>query len=188
MKFLETSLEGCRLLHMDRSGDSRGYFARTFCALEFAAAGIQAPLAQSSLSYNQARGTLRGLHFQKHPQMEGKLVRCVRGAVFDVMVDLRFGSPTFGKWYGAELTEDNDLQLYSEPGFAHGFQTLTTDAIVSYHITRFYDGSLSAGVRWDDPNISIDWPLAPTIQSERDLQLPSLTQIQVESLLPYGTT
>jgi len=185
MEIVETDLEGCRLVKMHPIGDERGYFARTFCAREFASHGLNPDLAQASISYNRDKGTLRGLHFQKHPAMEDKLVRCVRGAIFDVMVDIRPGSPTYGQWYGTELSESNNLQLYGAAGFAHGFQTLSKDTIVAYHIAQFYEADKTAGVRWNDPQIAIKWPLAPVNQSPRDLALPLLEEIAPAALLAF---
>lgn len=183
----DTPLEGCKLVLPQRLGDARGYFARTFCAREFAEAGLAAPLAQASVSFNAERGTLRGLHYQRHPRMEGKLVRCHQGAIFDVMVDLRIGSPTFGRWYGAELSAENGHQLFSEPGFAHGFQALSDNVIVGYHITEFYEAGAAAGVRSNDPDIGVAWPLEPTNQSGRDLELPLLSELEVSGLMSLGS-
>ena len=177
MDFVETPLAGCYLVQTSPVRDDRGWFARTFCARSFAERGLNAALAQSSLSFNRLRGTLRGLHFQAAPAMEDKLVRCDAGAVFDVAVDLRPGSPTFGRWHGVELTPDNARQLYIPRGFAHGFQTLTDDALVAYHIAEFYRPELTAGVAWDDPEIAVSWPLPPVGQSPRDLALPKLGEL-----------
>ncbi len=185
MKFKNTPLAGCRLIEMQRIGDQRGYFARTFCAREFAENGLNPELAQASISFNRDKGTLRGLHFQQMPSMEDKLVRCLQGAIFDVMVDIRPGSPTYGQWYGVELTQSNNLQLYSVAGFAHGFQTLTEDTLVAYHIAQFYEPDLTAGIRWNDPELAIDWPLPVKNQSRRDMDLPLLKDISPATLLCY---
>jgi dTDP-4-dehydrorhamnose 3,5-epimerase len=184
MEFIETALSGCHLIRMTPAGDERGYFVRTFCAREFAQYGLNPNIAQASYSYNKKRGTLRGLHFQSAPQMEDKLVRCVRGAIFDVMVDIRPGSPTFGKWVGYELTESNGLQIHSIRGFAHGFQTLTDDCVVAYNISEFYDADTATGIRWNDPDIRVAWPLSPSDQSLRDLTLPNLIDISKDNLMP----
>lgn len=186
MEFLPTGLDGCSLIRMKPIGDQRGFFVRTFCAREFEEAGLNPYLAQASYSYNARKGTLRGLHFQAHPAMEDKLVRCVRGAIFDVMVDIRPGSPTFGKHFACELSDTNHLQLYSARGFAHGFQALTDDCMVAYQIAQFYEGDKSAGVRWNDPQIGIEWPLEPTDQSPRDLQLPLLKDVDRATLQDFG--
>jgi dTDP-4-dehydrorhamnose 3,5-epimerase len=188
MKFHATDLPGVTLIETEPVGDERGHFVRVFCARELAANGIEPALAQASQSFNAEKGTLRGLHFQAHPAMEDKLVRCLRGAIFDVMVDLRPGSPTFGRWIGFELTEANNLQLHAPKGFAHGFQTLAPDTIVSYHISAFYEPGRSAGVRFDDPQIGVRWPLPPVGLSARDLALPLLADIDASLLLPYGQT
>jgi dTDP-4-dehydrorhamnose 3,5-epimerase len=185
MEFLETKLAGCSLIRTKPMGDSRGYFVRTFCAREFAQYGIQPYLAQASCSFSAVRGTLRGLHFQKAPAMEDKLVRCIKGAIFDVMVDIRPGSPTFGNWVGYELTDSNHQQLHSVRGFAHGFQTLTDECLVAYHIAQFYDPERASGIRWNDPDIGVVWPLSPTEQSRRDLQLPALRELDLDLLTPY---
>lgn len=186
MQIKTTSLADCYLIEMQTIGDERGYFARTFCAREFRDHGLNPELAQASISFNRDKGTLRGLHYQKHPVMEDKLVRCLKGAIFDVMVDIRPGSPTYGQWYGAELTESNGLQLYSAAGFAHGFQTLTQDTVVAYHIAQFYEPELTAGVRWSDPDIGVNWPLPAQNQSPRDLDLPLLNELDPSGLLSFG--
>jgi dTDP-4-dehydrorhamnose 3,5-epimerase len=187
MEFIKTKLEGCFLIRTKPQGDQRGYFVRTFCAREFVEHGLNPELAQSSYSFNRQAGTLRGLHFQASPKMEDKLVRCMRGSIFDVMVDIRPYSATFGQWVGYELSDSNHLQLHSVQGFAHGFQTLTDDCIVAYHIGEFYDADKTAGIRWDDPEIAINWPISPTDQSPRDLSLPFLSQINPAFLMPCGT-
>lgn len=188
MLFHETPLPGCVLVEQTPRGDNRGYFVRTYCAREFAEHGLAMTIAQTSSSFNAEKGTLRGLHFQAHPSMEDKLVSCLKGAIFDVMVDLRPGSPTFGRWYGAELSATNNRLLWSAKGFAHGFQTLTSDCLVAYCIGEFYDQDKSSGVRWDDPDIGIEWPLAPANQSPRDLTLPRLKELDVGLLMPLETT
>lgn len=185
MKFHRTAIPDVILIETEPVGDARGHFVRTFCAREMEAHGINPILAQASQSFNAEKGTLRGLHFQSHPFMEDKLVRCVQGSIFDVMVDLRPGSPTFGKWVGYELSPTNNLQLFSPRGFAHGFQALTENVTVSYHIGQFYEPGQAAGVRFDDPQIGISWPLAPTALSPRDLALPSLADLDTALLLHY---
>lgn len=188
MKFKSTGIAGCFLIEMDIFGDDRGYFARTFCAREFAEHGLNPELAQASISFNRERGTLRGLHFQEHPAMEDKLVRCLSGAIFDVMVDIRPYSQTYGRWFAAELSESNHLQLFGASGLAHGFQTLTDDAVISYHIAQFYEPSKAAGIRWNDSEIGVEWPLPPVNQSPRDLTLPTLAEIDRRILLPLPVT
>ena len=186
MKFFETTLSDCYEIEMLPLGDERGYFMRTFCTREFIEAGLNPELAQASVSFNRDKGTLRALHFQAHPSMEDKLVRCLAGAIFDVAVDLRPGSPTFGRWHGVELTADNNLQLYIPKGFAHGFQTIAPDSVVAYHIAQHYEPALTAGVRWDDPEIGISWPLPPVNQSPRDLGLPVLADLDSALLVPFA--
>jgi dTDP-4-dehydrorhamnose 3,5-epimerase len=184
LKILPTSLQEVKILSAPAFGDNRGYFQRTFCAREMEDAGLNPIVAQSSISFNAVRGTLRGLHFQCSPGLEDKRVQCLRGAIFDVMVDVRPSSPTFGSWVGQELSEENKLCLYAPQGFAHGFQALTDNVLVAYHIGQFYDGSLSGGVRFDDPTIGIDWPLAPVELSARDLQLPLLKDLDLGLIEP----
>jgi dTDP-4-dehydrorhamnose 3,5-epimerase len=185
MKFNSTPLSGCYEIEMTPIGDDRGYFMRTFCANEFRDAGLPAHFVQSSISYNQERGTTRALHFQAHPSMEDRLVRCLAGSIFDVAVDMRVGSPTFGQWHGATLTAENNLQLFIPKGFAHGFQTLTDNSVVSYQMAQFFDPALVQGVLWNDPQIGIEWPLDPINQSPRDLTLPLLCDVDHALLLPF---
>lgn len=182
MEFVETNLPGCHLIRTKPVGDERGFFVRTYCAREFSDNGVDPSIAQASYSYNRQRGTLRGFHFQALPALEDKLVRCVQGAIFDVMVDLRLGSPTFGRWFGCELSGSNQLQLYSVRGFAHGFLTLTEDCIVSYQISQFYQSEKSIGIRWDDPQIGVAWPAAPIELSNRDRALPFLSELDTSLL------
>lgn len=183
MRFLETPLPGCFVIETTPHCDERGAFARTFCVTEFAAHGLHPAFVQTSASFSRGRGTLRGLHFQAAPAMEEKLVRCHQGAIFDVAVDLRRDSPTFGRWHGVELSDANDRQLYIPKGFAHGFQTLTDIVHMTYQIGPAFQRELSAGVRWDDPDIGVAWPLSPGHQSERDLQLPTLAELDPAATL-----
>jgi len=186
VNFQETRLSGCFVIEMVPNGDERGFFMRTFCAEEFSAAGLNASLAQASVSFNKEMATLRGLHFQTHPNMEDKLVRCIQGAIFDVMVDVRPQSPTFGQWVGVELSATNNLQLFAPKGFAHGFQTLTNDCLVGYHIAQPYTVESASGVRWDDPDIGIDWPLAATNLSSADLRHGLLRDFETSHLMSFG--
>jgi len=172
MIFTKTRLPGLVLVELEPSRDARGSFARIWCRREFAAAGLDVEIAQSSLSSNAARGTLRGLHFQRPPHEEVKLVRCVRGAIFDVAVDLRPNSATYCRWQGFELAAETGAALYIPRGFAHGFETLTDDSEVLYQISAFYAPEASAGVRWDDPAFAIDWPLPVAAISEKDRSWP----------------
>jgi dTDP-4-dehydrorhamnose 3,5-epimerase len=148
--------------------DERGAFARRFCADEFRALGLETDLVQRSISFNAYAGTLRGMHFQVPPHLEAKIVRCTRGAMFDVMVDLRAGSPTYGQWHAEELSADNRLMLYIPKGFAHGFQTLVDNTEVDYEITPAYVPECGRGFRFDDPLLNIAWPLGKIVISERD--------------------
>jgi len=152
--------------------DERGSFARRFCTDEFRAHGLESELVQRSVSINARAGTVRGMHFQAPPHLEAKIVRCTRGAIFDVLVDLRRGSPTYGQWHGEELTADNRLMLYIPKGFAHGFQSLVDDTEVDYEITPAFVPGAAAGFRFDDPALAINWPVADMIISERDKTLP----------------
>ncbi len=174
MRFVETAIAGVVVVELEEHEDERGSFARTWCRDEMAAAGLASELAQCSLSRNHRAGTLRGLHFQRAPHEEAKLVRCTRGAMFDVAVDLRPGSPTRGEWFGVRLDPESGRALSVPDGCAHGFQTLVDETDVAYMISTRYAPDSSAGVRWDDPVLAIDWPDVDgerTI-SERDLALP----------------
>lgn len=175
MKFTPTKLAGVWLVDLERREDERGWFARTWCAEEFAARGLPTAFSQCSASFNQRRGTLRGMHYQIAPHEEAKLVRCVRGALFDVALDLRPASATFKQWVGAELTAENGRALFIPEGCAHGFQTLVDDTEVFYQIAGAYHPASGRGVRWDDPAFGIEWPCeAELICSERDASYPYL--------------
>jgi dTDP-4-dehydrorhamnose 3,5-epimerase len=152
--------------------DERGVFARRFCADEFRAHGLETDLRQRSISFNALAGTLRGMHFQAAPHLETKLVRCTRGAIFDVVVDLRGGSATYGQWYGDELTAENRVMLYIPKGFAHGFQSLLDNTEVDYEIAPAFVPGAAAGFRFDDPALAIPWPVADMTISDRDKTLP----------------
>lgn len=171
-----TQISDVFLIESDRHVDKRGWFARTFCAEEFADLNLTETFSQCGASYNAKRGTLRGLHYQADPYPEAKLVRCVRGALFDVAVDIRPDSPTFGRWTAAELTSDNGRMLYIPEGCAHGFQTLAGETEIVYQISVSYRPELSRGIRWDDADIGIDWPVTDAILSDRDRDLPTLTE------------
>jgi dTDP-4-dehydrorhamnose 3,5-epimerase len=173
MRFRETTLPGLWLIEPEPVADERGHFARAWCARDLAAQGLESAFVQSSVSYNRRRGTLRGLHYQAPPHGEAKLVRCIQGAIFDVAADLRPGSPTEGRWYGVELSAANGRTLYVPAGCAHGFQSLTDDAEVLYHMTVEYRAEGAGGVRWDDPTLGISWPIADPILSARDRALPA---------------
>ena len=170
MIFAATQLDDAWLIEVEPREDQRGFFARTWCRQELAAQGLDTEIAQESLSYNRHRGTLRGLHFQRSPHEETKIVRCTRGGIFDVIVDLRPRSPTYLQWQGFELTAENRKALYVPKGFAHGFQTLTDEAEIAYQISAFYAPDSAGGYRYDDPEFGIAWPLPVTAISERDLE------------------
>lgn len=177
MKFQETGLEGLILIEPVASADARGYFLRTYCEDSFAARSLNTVWPQTNLSYTARRGTLRGLHFQKDPAPEIKLVQCMTGRILDVIVDLRKGSATYGQWVSFELSEDNHRMLYVPGGFAHGFQCLEDDCRVAYMMSEPYVAGLAAGVRWNDPDLGIPWPLADPFVSERDAELPLLADL-----------
>ena len=172
MKFIETPLRGAYVIEMEPHRDERGYFARTFCRQEFEARGLNPHLEQCSTSFNVSRGTLRGLHYQAEPYEEAKLVRCARGALYDLIVDLRPGSVSFRKWFAVELTASNLLMLYVPEGFAHGFQTLEDETEVLYQISDSYRPEYARGVRWNDPAFDFRWPMDERVMSERDLSFP----------------
>jgi dTDP-4-dehydrorhamnose 3,5-epimerase len=173
VRFTPLELKGAYLIEPERIEDERGSFARTWCSREFAAAGLPAGLEQCSLSANKRRGTLRGLHLQADPHGEHKLVRCSRGAIFDVIVDLRIGSPTFRRWVAFELTADNAKALLIPPGMAHGFQTLADETDVFYQMAESFVPGAARGVRWNDPAFAIAWPAAERrIMSDRDAGYP----------------
>jgi dTDP-4-dehydrorhamnose 3,5-epimerase len=166
--FEPAGLEGAWILQLDRHEDERGFFARVWCAEELQRRGLNADLAQCSLSYNRLAGTLRGMHYQAAPAQEAKIVRCIRGAVHDVLLDLRCASPSYRRWVSRELTADNRESLYVPEGVAHGFMTLCDDVEVLYLISCEYAPDLARGVRWDDPAFAIRWPQTPTVISARD--------------------
>lgn len=174
MKFVPTPLAGAFVVRAERIADERGHFARLYCREEFARQGLDPSLAQCSVSGNRRAGTLRGMHFQDAPHAEAKLVRCTRGALFDVIVDLRPGSATRGRWFGIELAAAGDDMLYVPEGFAHGFLTLADDTEVHYQISVPYHAPAARGFRWDDPEVGIAWPARPEVISPRDRGLPLL--------------
>lgn len=175
MRILDTAIEGAKLVELEPIEDQRGFFARSFCRREFEQHGLDPALVQCNVSFNHRRGTLRGMHFQRAPHAEAKLVRCTRGAIYDVIVDLRPQSPSFMRWIPAELSAENRRALYVPRGVAHGFQTLTDDAEVLYQMSEFYAPEAAAGVRWDDPAFAIRWPIAAPIVSARDRAYPDFS-------------
>lgn len=172
MLFTETKLKGAFLLELEEREDNRGFFARTFCQREFAAHGMNANVVQCNIAYNKKKGTLRGMHFQEAPFQEAKFIRCTKGAIYDVILDLRQGSPTFKQWISAELNEDNHKMLYVPEGFAHGYQTLTEVSEIIYQVSQFYAPQSAAGVRYNDPAFAIKWPLEVAAISDLDKKWP----------------
>jgi dTDP-4-dehydrorhamnose 3,5-epimerase len=175
--FQETPLVGCHLVEPDVSEDDRGFFARIHDADELRRHGLDGCVAQSSISYNRTAATLRGLHYQSDPYAEAKLVRCLRGRVFDVVADIRPTSPTYGEWFSADLSRDNRLAIYIPAGLAHGFLTLTDHAEMLYNISAPYVAEASFGIRWDDPGLQIRWPEPPRCISDHDAGLPFLREV-----------
>lgn len=170
-----TEIGGCFVVEPEFKEDERGFFARMFCAEEFTRRGLNACVAQCSISYNSSHGVLRGLHYQTDPWAEAKLVRCTSGRVFDVAVDLRPGSPTYATWTAVELSATNRLAIYIPEGCAHGFLTLEPSSELAYQISQPYHPEASAGIRWDDPSLAIAWPEVPSLTiSARDRALPLL--------------
>ncbi|WP_416898625.1 MAG: dTDP-4-dehydrorhamnose 3,5-epimerase [Minwuia sp.] len=174
MIFRTTPLDGAYTIELERRQDARGYFARAFCAREFADRGLETEFVQANLSVNAQAGLVRGMHFQAGDDAEVKLVRCVRGAIFDAIVDIRAGSPTHLQWFGAELSEDNGLMMYVPRGFAHGYQSIAEGTMVHYMVSAFYAPDAERGLRHDDPMIGIDWPRPVTDLSEKDRAWPLL--------------
>jgi dTDP-4-dehydrorhamnose 3,5-epimerase len=174
MRIEPTRLDGVFTVEIEPLRDNRGYFARTFCIDEFKAAGLNPAVVQCNVSVNIRRGTVRGMHFQRPPHTEAKLVRCATGALYDVLVDIRPESPTFGQWQGFELSGEGTLSIYVAEGYAHGFQTLADNTQVLYNMSEFYHPESSAGFRWDDPRVGIRWPLPDVVISDKDASLPPL--------------
>lgn len=172
MKFQKTKIKGLYIIEPELKIDERGGFRRIFCQKEFSKIGIEFKIVQVNQSFNQKRGTLRGMHFQKEPKAEDKIVQCLRGAIYDVALDLRRGSPSFGQWIAEELDEKNKKMIYIPKGFAHGFQTLTNNCEILYFMSEFYSPKHSSGVRWNDPFFNIKWPIKPKVISEKDKNWP----------------
>jgi dTDP-4-dehydrorhamnose 3,5-epimerase len=175
MRFLPTELAGAWIIELDPVHDDRGFFARSWCRREFESRGLNPRLAQCNISFNHKRGIIRGMHYQAAPHEEAKLVRCTRGAIYDVVLDLRQNSPTFKRWTAFELHQDNWTMLYVGEGFAHGFQTLQDRTEVFYQMSESFHPELSRGIRWNDPELAIDWPVPNPALSDRDRNLPLLT-------------
>lgn len=174
MIFTETKFKGAYFIDIKRIEDDRGFFGRSYCQNEFKQHGIHTDIVQANSSFNKKKYTLRGLHLQLAPYAEAKLVRCTRGAIFDVMVDLRKDSSTYKQWFGTELTADSYRMLYIPEGFAHGYMTLEDNTDVMYHVSQFYTPQSEFGYRWDDPAFNIQWPAAPEVISPKDQLHPFL--------------
>jgi dTDP-4-dehydrorhamnose 3,5-epimerase len=168
MKFMETPLKGAYVIDIEKNGDNRGFFARVFCQNEFKDNGLSTEFRQVNNSFSALKGTLRGLHYQLMPSAEVKVVRCINGALFDVILDLRPDSPNFGQWFGDILNSENRRMMYVPRGFAHGFITLSNNTEVFYYSSEFYVPKLEKGIRFDDPHFNIEWPIKPTEVSEKD--------------------
>lgn len=168
MLFHQTNLKDARLIELEPRGDERGFFARTMCRVEFERQGLLSDFVQQNTSFSAQRGTLRGLHYQRQPHAEAKLVRCLKGAIVDVIVDIRKDSETYLQHQLFELTDVNRHQLYVPPGFAHSFQTLTDDVEVSYLVSAAYHPEAECGLRYNDERLAIEWPIPPTVVSEKD--------------------
>ena len=177
MVFTETGLSGAVIVDVERHTDERGFFARSWCTREFQERGLSPLVVQCNVSGNAVKGTLRGMHYQVAPHAEVKLVRCTKGAIYDVIIDLRETSPTFLRHVGVELTAENHRALYIPEGFAHGFMTLQDDSEVFYQMSAFYEPSAARGVRWNDPAFAIEWPLPVIVISKRDQELPDFNPV-----------
>jgi dTDP-4-dehydrorhamnose 3,5-epimerase len=168
MIFTETPLAGAFLIDLEKKGDERGFFARAYCENEFGQHALVQHFCQVNNSLSALKGTLRGMHYQLSPKAETKLVRCIRGALYDMILDLREGSPTFGKSFGAELSGANRRMMYVPKGFAHGFLTLTDNTEAFYFVDEFYGPDRERCIRYNDPNFNLEWPNAPTVISDKD--------------------
>lgn len=185
MKFTETPLAGAWIIELEKRGDERGFFARTYCTREFAEHGLTTSFVQVNDSLTADRGTLRGMHYQLPPAAETKIVRCIRGALYDVMLDLREDSPTFGQSFGVELTAENRVMAYVPKGFAHGFITLEDATEAFYLVDEYYAPELERGVRWDDPKFDLKWPIEPVVLSDKDRSHPDFDRAyHLESVAP----
>lgn len=180
MIFTETKLKGAYIIELERREDSRGFFARGFCQNEFRAHGLKPTVAQGNIASNIKAGTLRGMHFQYPPAAESKLVRCTRGAIYDIIVDLRPESPTYLQHIGVELNEDSQRALYVPERFAHGYQTLTDKTDTSYLVGEFYTPEAEGGLLYDDPSLKLDWPLPVSVISDKDQKFPLYREIEGE--------
>lgn len=176
MNFTETPIAGAYIIDVNRIGDERGYFGRLWCEQEYEQMGLVARVCQSNIGFSRQAGTLRGLHYQTAPHQEVKIVRCTRGAMYDVIVDLRPDSPSFKQWFGMELNPQNATMLYVPEGCATGYQTLVDDTEMYYLTSEFYHPESATGVRYDDPAFNIEWPLSVSVISDNDTQWPDFTR------------
>lgn len=172
MQFHKTPLKGSFVIELDKKGDDRGFFARFYCTKEFAKQGLDSNFVQVNNSLSAHKGTLRGIHYQLSPMAESKLVRCIRGALWDVIVDLRKDSETYGKWFAQELSAENRLMMYVPKGFGHAFITLEDNTEALYMVSEFYSPELERGLRWNDPKLGIKWPVEPAVISDKDRMHP----------------
>jgi dTDP-4-dehydrorhamnose 3,5-epimerase len=178
MIFTETTLKGAFIIDIERREDSRGFFARAFCQKEFAAQGLKPIIAQANIGFNAKKGTLRGMHFQYPPAPETKVVRCTRGAVLDIIVDLRPESPTYLKHIEVELSADNHRAIYVPERFGHGYQALEDKTETSYQVGEFYTPGVEGGLRYDDPRLGLKWPLPVSVISEKDMQWKLMSEVE----------
>jgi len=178
MIFNKTSLKDAYVLELEKFEDERGFFARAFCKNEFSDHDIKFPVAQANISFTKQKGTLRGMHYQTSPHEEAKLIRCTKGSIYDVIIDVRNDSPTYKKWFGAVLSDDNYKMMYVPEGFAHGFLTLEDDIEVTYMVSEFYAPGAEKGIRWNDPAFNIDWPTEVKVVSEKDKNWPDFSSKQ----------
>jgi len=179
MIFEETKLKGAYIVEINKLGDERGFFGRSWCAKEFGEQGLNTNVVQRNTSFSKDVGTLRGMHYQVSPYEETKFIRCTKGAIFDVIIDLRQDSPTFKQWIGVELTADNYKMLYVPEKFAHGFYTIKEDSEVEYLVTQFYTPEAEGGCRWNDPAFGIQWPGEPTVISDKDRIHPLFDKVRL---------
>jgi dTDP-4-dehydrorhamnose 3,5-epimerase len=180
MIFVETALKGAFIIDLERRDDSRGFFARAFCQHEFAAHGLKPIIAQANIGFNKKKGTIRGMHFQFPPAPETKMVRCSRGAILDIIVDLRPESPTYLQHVSVELSADNHRGIYIPERFAHGYQALADDTETTYHVGEFYTPGSEGGLLYDDPKLKLAWPLPVSVISDKDRQWRAFAEIEAE--------
>ncbi len=183
MQYVTTPIPDVYIIELEQKGDERGFFARMFCSDEFTSRGLEGTFVQANDSYSKSRGTLRGLHYQLPPHAETKMVRCLQGSIFDVVVDIRPESPTFTQWFGMTLSSENRKMMYVPEGCAHGFLTLEEDSEILYLVSAAYSPNAERGIRWNDPAFSIEWPLQPVVISERDSIHPEFSDEASQHML-----